>query len=109
MPYTYGYGFCVPSKPFIRAKETGNAAADLLEETKKSLIAELMTECNEKSSSAKETYALHQKRYRDHIESMVVARKAANKAKVRYDSAKVWVDLLRTQNANERAANRSAV
>lgn len=86
-----------------------NSTADLLEETKKSLIAELMTECNEKSSAAKETYALRQKRYLDHIEGMIMARKAANKAKVKYDTAKVWVDLLRTESANERAANRSAM
>lgn len=84
-----------------------NAAADLLEETKKSLIAELMTECDEKSSAAKESYALRQKRYREHIEEMITARKLANRAKVKYDTAKVWVDLLRTQNANERAANRA--
>lgn len=86
-----------------------NAAAELLEETKKTLIAELMNECNEKSSNAKETYALRQRRYLDHIEGMVAARKAANKSKVRYDSAKVWAELKRTEAANERAANRSAI
>lgn len=85
-----------------------NAAADLLEETKKSVLAELMNECNEKTMAAKETYALSHQKYLDHVEGMTLARKAANKAKVRYASAIVWIDLLRTQNANERAANRSA-
>lgn len=85
------------------------AAAELLEECKKPLISQLSTECNEASATAKEAYALRHADYKKHIEIMVKARKSANKSKVRYDSAKVWVDLLRTQNANERAANRSAV
>ena len=85
-----------------------HAAAELLEETKKTLLAELMTECDEKSSVAKETYALRQKRYFDHVEEMVMARKAANRAKVRYDAAKVEVDMERTKAANERAALRVA-
>lgn len=85
------------------------AAAELLEENKKPLLSQLSTECNAESATAKEAYALRHEDYKKHLDIMVKARKAANKAKVRYDSAKVWVDLLRTQNANERAANRSAV
>jgi len=85
------------------------AAAELLEENKKPLLSQLSTESNESSSSAKEMFALRHPDYKSHLEIMVRARKGANKAKVRYDSAKVWVDLLRTQNANERAANRSAI
>jgi len=84
------------------------AAAELLEETKKPLLSQLSTECNEQSAAAKEAFALRHPDYRKHIEIQVKARKAANKAKVRFDGAKVWVDLLRTQNANERATNRSA-
>lgn len=85
-----------------------NAAAEILEETKKTLIAELMADCDEKTWSAKENYALRQKKYLEHIEIMTMARKTSNRAKVKYDSTRVYADLLRTQNANERAANRSA-
>lgn len=85
-----------------------NAAAELLEENKKPLLSQLSTECNENSATAKESFALRHTDYKKHLEIMVKARKASNKAKVRYDSAKVWVDLLRSQNANERAANKVA-
>lgn len=84
------------------------AAAELLEETKKSVLAEIMTECNEKSTSAKETYALHSDRYIDHLEKMVSAKRSANRAKVKYDSAKVWAELKRTEAANLRATMKEA-
>jgi|SRR6185369_5679495 len=84
------------------------AAAELLEENKKPLLSQLSVECNESSAAAKEAFALRHPDYKKHLDIMVKSRKAANKARVRYDSAKVWVDLLRTLNANERAANRSA-
>lgn len=84
------------------------AAADLLEETRKSVLSQLSTESNETSVAAKESFALRHADYKRHIESMVSTRKAANKARVRYDSAKVFSELMRTAAANERAANRSA-
>lgn len=34
---------------------------------------------------------------------MVAARKAATKARLRYDGGKVWADMARSQNANRRA------
>lgn len=85
-----------------------NYAADLLEETKKTELARLMNKL-EGSQAARETEAMANPLYREHIAKMTETRKTANIAKVKYDSAKVWVDLLRTQNANERAANRSAI
>lgn len=85
-----------------------NAAADLLEETRKTLIAELQTECPEKTISAKEMYALGHKTYREHIQAMVAARKVANRDRVKWESVKIYAELLRTQAATERAANRSA-
>lgn len=86
-----------------------NYAAELLEETRKSVMAELANQSGESSATAKESFALRHGDYKEFVTKMVKARYNANKAKVKYDSAKVWVDLLRTQNANERAANRSAV
>ncbi len=85
------------------------AAAELLEENKATVLAELMADCDSKmSQGAKEVYARSHSTYREHVKEMTRARREANKARVRYDSALVWVDLMRTQSANERAALRTA-
>jgi len=86
-----------------------NYAAELLEETKKTTLAQLTLKSTASSMAAKETEALASPEYDEHVRKMVKARMHANKAKVGYESAKVSVDMLRTQNANELAANRSAV
>jgi len=85
-----------------------NFAAEMLEESKKTLISQLATDSNETSASAKESFALRHDSYIEHIRKMVVARKHANSAKVKYDSARMWAELKRTEAATERAANRSA-
>lgn len=81
--------------------------AELAEESKKVLLAQITSE-QEGSQAAKEAKALADPRYEEHIRAMVKARKAANRAKVRYDSAKVKAELLRTQAANDRAAMKHA-
>ena len=86
-----------------------NAAAELLEETRKTLVSNLMSQCDEKSSTAKESWAYRQEDYQKHIQHMITARKEANKLKVRYDSAKIYTELLRTQAATDRMANREAM
>ena len=85
-----------------------NAAADILEETKNTVLAQLAADSNESSVAAKENYARAHPDFDRHLRAMVNARKAANRAKVVYDSAKVWVECKRTESANERAANRVA-
>lgn len=98
-----------PDKAFdalIRAGEDWadkEAAADLLEETKKSVLADLQLKSEGTTGSAREMYALADPKYRDFVEGMVNARKAANKARVRYDSAKVLAELRRSQEATRRA------
>jgi len=82
--------------------------ASCLEETRKTLLAQLMQKSTLGSMSAKETEAMASDEYETHIEGMCEARYLANKAKVEYDSAKAFIELLRTQSANERAANRVA-
>lgn len=86
-----------------------NCAADLLEETKKTLMAQLFIQSKQSSVAAKEMEALQSKPYIEHIKAMVDARRRANRAKVKYDSARVYSELLRTQAANERATMREAV
>lgn len=85
-----------------------NGNADLLEEGKKVILAELGRNVDS-SYAAKEAYALASPEYKEHVEKMVKARTEANKAKVEYESRKAWVDIMRTNAATERVANRSAV
>lgn len=80
------------------------AAAQLLEETRKPLkgniIAELLAD--KKPVTAAESLAYADPRYVEHVTKMVEARHAANKAKVRYDSGKIFTELLRTKEATKR-------
>lgn len=81
------------------------AAAQLLEETRKTLKGNIMSEllAAGKAVTAAESLAYSDNRYFDHVKAMVAARLAANKAKVRYDSGKVYTELLRTNEATNRA------
>jgi len=79
------------------------AAADLLEETKKSVLAKLMNEAGHASMAGKEMQALADAKYTEFVKGMVAARKTANKARVRYDSAKVLAELRRSQESTKRA------
>lgn len=79
------------------------AAAELLEETKKSVLARLKNESGEKSDAAKETIALCHKDYREHLELMVEAKRAATRARVRYDAAKVLAEMRRSEESTRRA------
>jgi len=79
-----------------------DAAANLLEETKKSVLAELMNQAKGSSVAAKESEALADPAYKLHLANMVNARKDANRARVKYDCAKAWVELVRTAEASKR-------
>lgn len=79
------------------------AAAQLLEETKKSVLAKAMNEAPAASIAAKEMLGLASEEYTDFVTGMVKARAAANKARVRYDSAKILAELRRSQEATKRA------
>lgn len=79
------------------------AAADILEETRRSVLAKLMNEAPHASIAGKEMQALADGEYRTFVENMVRARKAANKARVRYDSAKVLAELRRSEESTRRA------
>lgn len=79
------------------------AAADLLEETKKSVLSQIAVTSNAKSATEREQYALATPQYREHLAAMVEARKEANKAKVNYHAAQAWLDLARSMEATRRA------
>jgi hypothetical protein len=80
-----------------------DAAANLLEETKKTVLAELMLKAEGGTMAARESAALSDPAYRLHLAKMVSARKDANKAKVRYDTGKMWAELRRSQESTRRA------
>ena len=96
-----------PEAIYHKLNETGddwvdkNAAADVLEETKKSVLAELMNAL-EGPKTEREAKALADPAYRLHITRMVEARKEANRARVRYDSMRVLAELRRTQESTRR-------
>lgn len=79
-----------------------DAAANLLEETKKSVLAELINNADGSSMAAKESQAQADPAYKLHLTNMVNARKEANRARVKYDSARAWVELIRTSEATRR-------
>lgn len=82
-----------------------NAAAALWEETQKGFLAQLTARASNgasRSHAAAQNDALGSQEYQTHCRNMVLARRDANKARVRYDSAKMWVELLRSANANRR-------
>jgi hypothetical protein len=79
-----------------------DCAANLLEESRKSVLAELVNQSKGSSIAAKESEALADPAYKLHITNMVNARRDANRARVRYDTAKAWVELVRTSEATKR-------
>ncbi len=80
-----------------------DAAANMLEETRKSVLAELTNQAKAKSATERESLALADPAYKLHIANMVNARKDANRARVKYDTARAWVELVRTTEATRRA------
>lgn len=94
-----------------------DAAASVLEETKKSELARLITlNLEEKTLSGKamsvaqaEQKALSDPLYKEHLSKMIEARKEANKRRVRYDMGKMRLELYRSLQAtlrNELAMSR---
>ena len=79
------------------------AAADFLEKTTKSVLARYKNESGEKSDAARETIALCHPEYLEHVKLTVDARREANRARVKYDSAKTLADLRRSEESTRRA------
>lgn len=82
-----------------------NGAADLLEETRKTLRSQIALKYLPEAGSANkaEMMAEATQEYIDHIKAMVEARKEANKARVQYDADEAFIDLVRSQESTRRA------
>jgi hypothetical protein len=62
-----------------------------------------MRKSNEKTMNAAEAFAEASIRYKEHIASMVEARRVANRAHVNYKAVQVWVELTRSVESTKRA------
>ena len=97
------------SKAYAELLDAGNdwcdkdAAADLLEEQKHSVLSEIKLSSDERSDAARETWARANFRYRQFLEAMIEARRLANRARVRYDAVKTLAELRRTEESTRRA------
>jgi len=100
-----------PSKVYARLVALGqewadrNAAAQLYEDTTKSTLARLTLSRMEMGGCSKaqaELEALASRDFTAHVAQAVEARQASNRARVEYDCAKIWAELLRSANANKR-------
>lgn len=81
------------------------AAASLLEETRKTVLAELMNG-KEGTVASRETEALGSPVYKLHVTNMVAARKEANRAKMKYQAVLVLAEMRRSQESTRRAEMR---
>lgn len=78
-------------------------AADLLEETRATLLGKLLKENFTEPAWKAEAIAKADPRYEQHVTAMVDARRVATLAKVRYDGAKAMGEFVRSAEATRRA------
>ena len=79
-----------------------NAAADLLEESKRSVLAEISQGASG-GVAERERVGLASEKYLSHITAMIAARRKANIARVHYDAAKAWIEMARSMESTRRA------
>lgn len=80
-----------------------NAAADLLEETKGTLLGKILKEHLDQPGWKAEALAKADSRFEEHLRAMVDARRLANLARVRYDGAKAMGEFARSAESTRRA------
>lgn len=108
-PNPDGWAAFDPDKLFADLIEAGEswadreAAAQILEETRKPLLHKIGTESDQKAESARERVAYASADYDEHVHKMVDARQQANRAKVKYAAIQVLTELLRTRESTRRA------
>ena len=82
-----------------------DAAANALEETRQWLYSSIAAEylSNGESAAKAELLAKGDQRYKQHLDAMVMARKAANKARVKYDTWRIYAENMRSLESSRRA------
>lgn len=78
------------------------SAASLLEETKSAVLSQMMSRTNEKTVSKAEMTVKASDEWRQHVEKIVRARTAANKAKVKLEYLKMRFWEWQSAEANHR-------
>lgn len=78
------------------------AEAQLLEEMKSVMLAQIICEHADKPFNKAEVLAKADARYATHIEGMVEARRRANRARATYRDLLVLADMRRSQEASAR-------
>lgn len=81
-----------------------HAAAEALEETKKSVLGHLVLGFSaDGMPTGKAEHAAHDApEYRQHVTAMVEARRKANRARVRWDVGRTHADLMRSVESTKR-------
>ena len=79
------------------------AAFNVLDDTRHSVLAKIMLSIDATSVAAREMEAKASREYIEHVENTQQAKAAAIKAKVQYDSIKIWIDMRRSEEATRRA------
>lgn len=103
-----------PDKIYQKLVDLGSQYADalyayeLMAETEKSALAELMTRQGGKSNAENETLARASKEFQQRIQDTVLLKREMLQAKVKYESAKKWADLIQTKAANLRVEYKAA-
>ena len=114
-PYRKMTTFLNADKIYAELISAGNdwsdkdAAANLLEEGKRSLLSQLMSSwigANSVAEAEKRAYAT--KEYQDYLAGMVEARRVANRARVRYQAIQTLAELRRSQESTRRTEMRLA-
>ena len=79
------------------------AAYNVLDDTKNAVLAQLTLKSEAPSVAAREIEAKASKEYTEHVKKTQDAMKEALKAKVNYESIKIWIELKRSEEATRRA------
>ncbi len=94
--------FRVVAKQWVDA----DAAANILEDTKSAVLAEMMLGQGDMAVNKAETLVKASPEWRRHVESIVNARRAANRLKVQMEYIRMKSSEWASENANKRAEMR---
>ncbi len=94
--------FRVVAKSWVDA----DAAANILEDTKSAVLAEMMLDHGDMAVNKAETLVKASPEWRRHVESIVNARRAANRLKVQMEYIRMKSSEWSSENANKRAEMR---
>ena len=82
-----------------------DAAFKALDDVTKTMLSECIADLNEKpkSMAEAEVKARRSPKYTAHLKALGDARREANRARVNYDTYKVYLEMIRTAEATNRA------